>query len=93
MSILDLIFGTGKKVYRSTIEGISGAVFRREVKIKISGQEKKLVGEALRDELARMAGGGISLTSLEEKLKKLGLKDKQYERRREIMRIIKNNLK
>ena len=92
MSILNLIFGTSKKVYRSTIEKIPGAVFSREVKIKIGENEKRLVGEDLRDELARMAGGGISLTSLEEKLKKIGLKDNQYEQRKDIMRIIKNNL-
>jgi hypothetical protein len=48
------------------------------------------MGEDLRDVLAELAIGGVTFTSFEEKLKDLGLRDKQIQRRKEIMKIIKS---
>lgn len=96
MSWINAIFnviGGGPKVYRSTIEKIPGNRFSRQVSLDIKGQKTVLVDYRLRDYLARLAGGGITLTSLEKKLKDLGLKDSQYQRRKEIMGIIKGEVK
>ncbi len=92
MSFFDIIlgsFGSGPKIYRSAILRIPGSRFNRQVRLKVGDNEQSLVGESLRDYLAGLAGGGISFTSMEEKLKKAGLKDKQYERRKEIMTILR----
>lgn len=88
MSFFDIIlgsFGSGPKIYRSAVLRIPGSRFNRQVRLKVGGDERSLVGESLRNYLAGLAGGGISFTSMEEKLKTAGLKGKQYERRKEIM--------
>lgn len=92
MSLLDIIFGSGPKIYRSAILRIPGHRFNRQVRIKVGDDERSLAGVGLRDYLAGLAGGGISFTSMEEKLKKAGLKDKQYERRKEIMTILREEV-
>lgn len=89
MSLLDLIFGSSPKIYRSAILRIPGNRFNRQARLKVGDNEQSLVGESLRDYLAGLAGGGISFTSMEEKLRIAGLKDKQYARRKEIMTILR----
>jgi len=92
MSLIDFIFGSfsaGPKIYRSAVLRIPGHRFNRQVRIKIGDNEQSLVGESLRDYLAGLASNGISFTSMEEKLKKAGLKDKQHERRKEIMTVLR----
>ena len=90
-TIVESISG-GKKIYRSQIEKIPGSRFARSVKIKIGDEAKRLDRENLRDKLSDMVAGGVSLKQLEKKLKKAGLEGEQYERRKEIIEIIKNNL-
>jgi len=87
-AIIDSISG-GKKIYKSQIENMPGSRFSRAVKIKIGDEVKLLDKEKLRDALARMAAGGISLGQFEKKLKKAGLEGAQHERRKEILNILK----
>ena len=92
MSLIDIIFssfGSGPKIYRSAVLRIPGSRFNRQVRLKVGDSEQSLVGESLRDYLAGLAGGGISFTSMDEKLKTAGLKDKQYARRKEIITILR----
>jgi len=96
MSIFDLFFGMfspGARVYRSTIENIPGSEFSRQVKLKIGDREEYLVGEGLRDYLAGLASSGVSYTTLNDKLRKAGLVDRQYNRRLEIINTIKEHSK
>ena len=85
-------FSPGKKIYRSAIENIPGHKFGRQVKMKTAAGECFLFGESLRDAIAALADNGVSLTTLEERLKKAGVGGDQYERRREIMRVIREEM-
>lgn len=91
MGFFELILGNfspASKIYSADILRIPGREFPRRVRIDIKGQPTYLAGEPLRDFLANLAQGGITKTSMDKKLRDLGLKDNQYERRREIMRTI-----
>jgi len=93
MGLLDLLgFGGGnisnKTIYRDNIINIPGNRFNREVRLSIDGKTLALSGEKLRDLLAGWAEGGITLSRLAQKLKSAGLDGAQYERRREIIKIL-----
>lgn len=93
MSIFDLIlnsFSPSTKIYSSKIKNLPGSRFNRQVIVQMGGKKLPLQGEKLRDYLAGLAQGGITYTSLEEKLKRAGLKDKQYNKRVEIMKVLKS---
>lgn len=89
--IINGFFSTSSgKVYRSQILNLPGSAFPRQVRLDIDGEQKYLVGENLRDFLAQLANSGITLTRLDEKLKDMGLENKQYQRREEIIKTLKN---
>jgi hypothetical protein len=93
MGLYEIITGFilgGNKIYSATIKKIPGSEFSRQMRLNINGQALDLMGEDLRDVLAELAIGGVTFTSFEEKLKDLGLRDKQIQRRKEIMKIIKS---
>ncbi|RLC38772.1 hypothetical protein DRH27_01435 [Candidatus Falkowbacteria bacterium] len=92
MGIFDTIVGSitgGKKIYKSQIQDVPGSRFYRSVRLNVKDKVEQLEGEELRDLLAGMVAGGISLTNMEKKLKKAGLEGAQYERRKEILNILK----
>lgn len=89
MSLLDLIFGSSKKIYASQIEKIPASRFNRQVSLLVDGQKQILSDVKLKGFLLSLAQGGISITSLEEKLKKAGAVNNQLARRKEIIEIIK----
>lgn len=89
--IISGFFSTSSgKVYRSQILNLPGSAFPRQVRLEINGQQQYLVGEKLRDFLAQLASNGITLTRLEEKLEDMGLVNKQYQRRKDIIQILKS---
>ena len=89
MSLFDLIFGTSKKIYSSQIEKISASRFGRQVALTIDGQKQVLSDLKLKQVLLNLAHGGITISSLEEKLKKMGAINNQLNRRKEILEILK----
>jgi hypothetical protein len=89
MSLLDLIFGSGKKIYASQVRKIPAGVFNREVKLTVGGKIDVYKESKLRDVLERMSQNGITITKMEENLKNMGLKDSQYEKRKYLMDLIK----
>lgn len=92
MSIFDLIFGTGKKAYSSTIEKIPASTFARQVRLTINGEKKYYSEVKLKNLLINLTRGGKTLTKLEEELKEMGAKNDQINRRKEIIEIIKAEL-
>jgi hypothetical protein len=89
MSLFDLIFGSGKKIYASQIRKIPSGVFGREVKLTVGTKTDIYKESKLRDVLERMAQNGITITKMEENLKSMGLKDSQYEKRKYLIDLIK----
>jgi len=92
MGVFDIIINSisgGGKIYKSQIENIPGSRFNRAVKLKAGDKVELLEEEKLRDALAGMAAGGVSLEQFENKLKKAGLEGPQYKRRKEILNILK----
>ncbi len=89
MSLLDLIFGSPKKIYASQIQKIPASVFNREVKLTVGGKTDVYKEFKLRDVLERMSHNGITITKMEENLKNMGLKDGQFEKRKYLIDLVK----
>lgn len=94
MSLFDLIFGSSPRyphviVYAQTIEKISALSLGREIRVVIDGEKQVLSGQEIKDMLERFVQGGLSLNLLEAKLKAIGLKGDQLEKRKWLMEKVK----
>jgi hypothetical protein len=98
MGFFSDVFGGGKRtpaiaIYGDNVRQLPGSVFPREVKLKIDGEVRTLKETALRDHLVSLCQNGITLTLLEERLKKDGLVEDQMDRRKEIIGLLEKTVK
>lgn len=66
--------------------------FNKEVKLKIDGEFQTLKGGTLKKYIAGAVKGGRTITSMEEKLIKSGMQGMQWEKRKEIMKVLKEKI-
>lgn len=93
MGFFDLIFSTTPRyphviVYSETIERIPALRFNREITVTRDGEKQTIDGQETKDMLKSFVHGGLSLNLLHDKLKSIGLKDSQLEKRKWLMDMI-----
>ena len=93
MGFFDLIFGHSQRyphvtVYAENIERIPALRFKREIKVLINGEKQIIKEQKIKDLLKKEVKGGKSLNLLDEKLRKIGLKSEQWEKRKWLMDIV-----
>lgn len=91
MGIFDLLFSSPAKIYASRIDRIPASFFAGRYILRINGLKQVYEGEKFKAILKAAVKGGISLGKLEEKLKNMGLRGGQYEKRQKVLSIVKEN--
>ena len=79
------------KLFKQIIkENVRSKDVRRQIIIEKDGEEIKLKGSEIVQYLQNIFEGGKSLTLAEKEMIKDGLKDSQWERRKEIVKLLEN---
>jgi len=78
------------KLFKSNVNELSSNEFDREIKIMKDGEQITMKQNELKKYLADLFEGGRTLSSVEKKLIKDGLEGGQWERRKEIIKILEN---